>query len=94
MTKRTFLYSAFLGALYLGTAGAQYPMLDTVANKVIQKYQQSSCEQLWKQKSQPKTQMEKDFLKLLHDDPKMRAMFIDKVAGPIANRMFDCAMLP
>jgi hypothetical protein len=30
----------------------------------------------------------------LHDDPQMRAAFISKVAAPIANKMFECGMLP
>ena len=29
----------------------QYPMMDMVANKVIQKYQSSTCEQLWQEKA-------------------------------------------
>ena len=42
--------------IYLRKAQAQaapdFPILDMVANKVIQKYQQSTCEQLWVKKSQ------------------------------------------
>lgn len=30
----------------------QYPIMDKVADKVILKYQQSSCEQLWVKKSE------------------------------------------
>jgi len=40
-----------------GISGAQFPILDMVADKVIQKYQSSTCEQLWQQKSQPKPPM-------------------------------------
>ena len=32
-------------------AQEQYPILDKVADKVIQKYQTSTCEQLWVKKS-------------------------------------------
>jgi hypothetical protein len=94
MAKRTPLYCLLLGLLYLGTAGAQYPLVDAASSKVLQKYQQATCEQLWQDKAKPKTQMEKDFIKLLRDDPKMRAAFIDKVAAPIANKMFECGMIP
>jgi len=31
---------------------------------------------------------------MLRNDPQMRAAFIDKVAAPIANKMFECGMLP
>jgi hypothetical protein len=36
-----------------GTAQDQHPMLDQLANKVIQKYQTSSCQQLAQQKQEP-----------------------------------------
>ncbi len=78
-----------------GVAGAQnYPILDKVANKVVAKYQQSTCEQLWKKKGQPKSEMEQRVIKLLHSDPQMRQEFINRVAAPIANKMFECGMIP
>jgi hypothetical protein len=61
----------FLMALYWTGARAQHPALDAVANKVIQKYQESSCEQLWKQKSQPKSPQEQEALQLLRSDPQV-----------------------
>jgi hypothetical protein len=77
---------------------AQYPVADRVAGSVVLKYQQSSCEQLWQEraqkKGQPKPQREQQALQLLHDDPQMRAAFIDKVAAPIANKLFECGMIP
>ena len=42
------------------------------ANKVIQKYQQSSCEQLWEQKGKPKTAQEQEMIQFLRNDPQMR----------------------
>jgi hypothetical protein len=84
--------------LFAGTAAAQYPILDMVAGKLVQKYQQSSCEQLWQekaqQKSRPKSEKEQQAVELLHNDPQMRAAFIDKVAAPIASKMFECGMIP
>ena len=35
---------------YAGFAIAQFPIENMVANKVIQKYQSSTCEQLWQNK--------------------------------------------
>ena len=74
----------------------QYPILDMVANKVIQKYQTSTCEQLWVKKSQkaPPSAEEQRILEFLRNDPQMRAVFINKVAAPIANKMFECGMIP
>ena len=31
---------------------------------------------------------------MLRNDPQMRAEFISKIAAPIANKMFDCGMIP
>jgi len=73
---------------------AQYPILDAVTNKVILKYQQSTCEQLWQKKSEPPSEEQQRLVSLLRSDPQMRAAFISKVAAPIANKMFDCGLLP
>ena len=74
----------------------QYPILDRVADKVIQKYQQSTCEDLWKKKSEkaPPSAEEQKVIEFLKSDPQMRTIFINKVAGPIANKMFQCGMIP
>ena len=75
-------------------AYAQGPIMDEVANKVIQKYQSSTCEQLWAQKQQPKSEQEQRVLGLLKNDAQLRAAFLNKVAGPISNKMFECGMIP
>jgi len=83
--------------LFAGVSGAQYgqyPLLDKVSNKVIQKYQNSSCEQLWQERGQPKSQREQEAVNFLRNDPQMRRMFIDRVAAPVANKMFECGMIP
>jgi len=74
----------------------QYPILDKVAAKVIAKYQNSSCEQLYQQKSQKAqpTPEEVKAVQFLHSDPQMKAYFINKIAPPIANKMFDCGLIP
>lgn len=74
----------------------QYPIMDKVADKIILKYQQSSCEQLWMKKSEkaPPTVEEQKAVAFLKSDPAMRTAFINKVAPPIANKMFDCGMIP
>ncbi len=90
-----------MGAIALfGTAinAQDFPILDKIAEKVIQKYQQSTCEQLWQERAQkdkaPKPQMEQGALDMLKSDPQMRSAFINKVAAPIANKMFECGMIP
>ena len=91
-----FAMVSMVAALLLGAlAGAQdYPIMNRVADKVIQKYQNSTCEQLWQERSQSKPPMEQELVQLLQGDPQMRAAFINKVAAPIANKMFECGMIP
>jgi len=96
------LFAVLVSALSLlgpGRANAgpqQYPILDRVADKVIQKYEQSTCEDLWKKKSEkaPPSAEEQKAIEFLKSDPQMRTIFINKVAGPIANKMFQCGMIP
>jgi hypothetical protein len=103
MRKMFFLLTiiAALGLLYMGNARAQqeqYPVMDKIAQKVIQKYQTSSCEDIAKQKQQPpspeEAQMKQKVVAMLKGDPQMRQAFMDKVAAPIANKLFECGMIP
>jgi hypothetical protein len=79
---------------FAGHAVADFPLMNMVADKVIQKYQSATCEQLWAQKQQPKSEQEQRLIGLLKNDPQLRIAFMNKVAGPIANKMFDCGMIP
>jgi hypothetical protein len=92
MIRKTILLVASLG--FAGAALADFPLMNMVADKVIQKYQSSTCEQLWAQKQQPKTAEEQRVINLLKSDPQLRTAFMNKVAGPISNKMFDCGMIP
>jgi hypothetical protein len=74
-------------------SNAQFPISDTIADKFIQKYQQSSCEQLWDRKGQPKSQKEQEAIQILRNDPDRRAAFINSVAAPIANKMFETSII-
>jgi len=92
----------FLGITLPRPSGAkaqppqQFPIMDKVADKIILKYEQSTCEQLWVKKSEkaPPSAEEQKAIAFLKSDPQMRAAFINKVAPPIANKMFDCGMIP
>jgi hypothetical protein len=45
-------------------------------------------------KRQAKGQREQKAVNFLRNDPPMRRMFIDRVAAPVANKMFECGMIP
>jgi hypothetical protein len=103
-SKRLFAI-ALIPALWLVSATPQaqqpqqqYPMADMLAQKIIDKYTNSTCQQLAEKKSQPpageRAQMEQRVIQALKNDPQMRTYFINKVAGPIANKMFECGMIP
>ena len=94
MMKPLYLFALVPALLCVSVAGAQHPLLDMAANKVIQKYQQSSCEQLWEQKGKPKTAQEQEIITFLRGDAQMRTEFINRIAGPVANKMFECGMIP
>ena len=94
MTKTMSRYLALCALLFSGAALADYPLLNIAADKVIQKYQNASCEQLWELKSKPKTDEEQNLVQILRDDPQMRTVFIDKIAAPVANKMFECGIIP
>ena len=95
MKKCTCLCVAVFVLLLVGSAFAEeYPIMEMIANNVIQKYQTSNCEQLWKQKSEPKTAQQQEFITILRGNPEMRTEFINKVSPTIMNKMFECGMIP
>jgi hypothetical protein len=96
MRKGVLLLVMVLGMFCVSVSSAQeqFPMMNRVADRVIQKYQQSSCEQLRAERGQPKPPQMERVVQLLHNDPQLRRAFIDRVAAPIANKMFECGMIP
>ena len=100
MIRRFYLLAFVSVLLHVGMASAQesFPIMEKIAQKVIEKYQTSSCQQLAQQKSQPptgqKAQMEQRAIQTLRNDPQMRTAFLNRVAAPIANKLFECGMIP
>jgi transposase-like protein len=98
MVQRRLLVIGVSALVVASAAYAQYPVMDALANKVVQKYQNSSCQQLWQEKAQgkaqPKPEMEQRVVQMLRNDPQMRAAFFNKVSAPIVNKMFECGMIP
>lgn len=92
------LVTAAIALLCAAVNAQNFPILDRIADKVVQKYQSSTCEQLWQERAEkgkaPKPPMEQEAIQMLKGDPQMRSAFINKVAAPIANKMFECGMIP
>lgn len=98
MIKRIWPVITIGALIAAGVAYAQYPIMDMVADKVIQKYQSSTCEQLWQEKAQsqgrPKPEIEQRAIQMLKQEPQMRQAFFNKVSAPIVSKMFECGMIP
>src|SRR5260370_14589887 len=99
MVKKVAFASLFTLAIALLCAAVnaqQYPIMDRIADKVIQKYKTATCEQLWQERAQkrkaPKPQMEQEALQTLKSDPQMRSAFITNDAAPIAHQNVQCGM--
>ena len=99
MNKKTFVLTALSALALAGAVQAQqYPIADKLADKVVMKYQTSTCEQIAMQKQmkaqQPPSAMEQRVITALRNDPAMRQEFIDKIAAPVVNKLFECSMIP
>ncbi len=94
MNKRVYPFVLVAVLAVAGGVAAQGMIMDMVTNKVITKYQNASCEQLWVQKGEPKSPQEQQFVQVLRNNPQARTEFINRVAGPIVNKMFECGMIP
>ena len=94
MLKRLAFVAIAAALAYAGYAVAQFPILDMVADKVISKYQNANCEQLWQDRGKPKSEQEQRVIGILRNDPQMQQAFINKVAAPIANKLFSCGIIP
>jgi len=104
MSKRSAVIVLGLLLLLVATAPQaqqgqqQYPIMDRVAQKIVDKYTNSTCAQIAEMKSEKpqgeEAQMKERVIAMLKSDPQMRQAFINKVAAPIANKLFECGMIP
>lgn len=69
-------------------------MLDMVTGMVVQKYKSSSCEDLKAKKGEPPAEIVEAAVAFLRSNPPLRVKFINKIAPSVANKMFDCGMIP
>jgi hypothetical protein len=65
--------AAGVGLFAGGTLAQDRPIVDRLAEKVVQKYQTSSCGQLVAERGEA---------------------FLNRVAAPIANKLFECGLIP
>lgn len=94
MSKSIGVVVGISALLVAGAASAQGMLLDVAADKVIKKYQTATCDELKAQKNEPPTDKEKEAIQFLRNDSQARIAFINKIAAPVLNKMFDCGMIP
>jgi len=95
MLKCFRLPCLFAFVVLSATAGqAQYPIMTKIANNVIVKYQNSSCEQLLVNRGKQPGPEEQRVITLLNNDPQMRQAFFNQIAGPVVNKLFTCGLIP
>ena len=95
MKTRWWLSGVAAGAtLAAAAAYAQFPIMDMVADRVIQRYQAATCEQLWERRGKQATPEELNLAAMLRNDPQMRQAFFNRIAIPVMGKMFDCGLIP
>jgi hypothetical protein len=93
--KRSIGAAVLISAVFVaGGAAAQGMLLDAAADKVVQKYQSASCEELKAMKGDAPSEKEKMAVEFLRNDSQARKYFVDKVAAPVLNKMFECGIIP
>ncbi|MCP9931968.1 hypothetical protein KBY82_14390 [Cyanobium sp. AMD-g] len=95
MTIRLMVSLGVAAVLVASTpAQAQSPVVSLMAKKVAERYQKSTCDQLWAARSERRGSQEQRVFEMLSDEPQMRQAFFDQIAGPVMNKLFICGMIP
>jgi hypothetical protein len=93
--SRSIATAVFASAMVVaGAVAAQGVLVDAAADKVIKKFEAATCDEIKAQRKEPPSEKEKIALDLLRDDPKARVAFIDKIAAPVLNKLFECSIIP
>ena len=94
MTKLIRATALVAASFVAGDAAAQGMLLDFAADKVIKKYESATCDELKAMKSEPPSEKVKMAVEFLRSDAQARKAFIDKIAAPVLNKMFECGLVP
>lgn len=96
--QTTILAVPLLVAAALATPAVAAPgeaAVDRAAAAVVRLFGQASCSDLAAMKTKQRDPaMQRKVLDLMKRNPQLRARFINRVAGPIANKMLDCELVP
>lgn len=94
MSKTIGLALSLSISIAAGAIAAEGMLLDEAADRVIKKFQESTCEELKVQEKKPPSEKEKVAIDFLRHDSQARVAFINKIAAPVLNKMFECGLIP
>ncbi len=74
--------------------GMKTKIVDAVANEMVSTIQSDSCADFAAMLKGRKSGSSSGAGGMMKKDPAARARFVNKVAGPLVNKMIDCDLLP
>lgn len=77
---------------YVGIQDHRYSEIDILAQKVIDTYQRISCEDIVTKRSEI-LQVNEQIVKIMHESVDIRRKFINRIAAPVANKLFACGLI-
>ncbi len=80
------------GAFYAAVQSQRYTPNDKLAAQLVEKYARSSCEDLAASLGE-KEWAELRGVEALHNDTNARRQFVNRVAAPIVNKLFECGLI-
>lgn len=76
-------------------------VVDAIAQKTIQKFNNSSCQDLAASMAQGKQdpnslkdQLTARFIQKLRQDPELTQEFFDQISTPVLTKLFECGLVP
>ena len=89
------VFALFLGQSAPGMTNVADKIVDALANATVSAIQNASCAQLAAEMESHKSGGgRKSSEATLESDRAARQRFVNKVAGPLINKLIDCNMLP
>lgn len=72
----------------------KYRIVDAAANAVVGEVQSESCAEFANTLKNRKSGSSGGMKGMMKSDPAARARFVNRVAGPLVNKMIDCDLIP
>jgi hypothetical protein len=77
---------------YIAGQDHRYSEMGRVAQQVIEKYEHASCREIAATRSETAASQQ-SVIGMLHGDADMRRKFLNRVATPVAKKLFECGLI-